>query len=341
MDRSSPRFLIVSLGSIGRRHLRNLRMLFPDSKIGVLRLTENRVDGCIDGANAFFSTMEEAIAFAPDAAIIASPASTHEKVACALASHGIHLLIEKPLACDRASATKIINACEAAQVVCMVGYNLRYKKSMVYLRELLLKGVIGNVLSVRAEVGQHLSTWRPEQDYRHGVSARKELGGGALLELSHELDYLVWFFGIPDAVQCVMGHYSDLEIEVEDLVELTMRYNRPHRIVSVHLDFIQQTPTRTCRLIGSKGTIIWDALADTIAIVGTSDTNDCRTIGPFDKDPNAPYCDEIRHFVHTVISGKAVRTSSQENLHVMAIVDAAKIAAQKGVSIQMEREFDA
>jgi predicted dehydrogenase len=314
-------------------------MLFPNANIGILRLTANRVDGSIDGANAFFSNMEEAIAFAPDAAIIASPASTHEKVACALASHGVHLLIEKPLACNCAAAQKIIDACEAAQVICMIGYNLRYKRSMVYLRELLLKGIIGNVLSVRAEVGQHLSTWRPEQDYRYGVSARRELGGGALLELSHELDYIVWLFGMPDTVQCAMGHYSDLEIEVEDLVELTLLYSRPRRMVSVHLDFIQQTPTRTCKLIGTKGTIIWDALADTIAIFGTTAASDVRTIGPFDEDPNEPYCDEIRHFVQTVASGDATREPSIKNLQVMALVDAAIAAAERGVAVKMEQKF--
>ena len=72
----------------------------------------------------------------------------------------------------------------------MVGYNLRYMKSLIKFREILSKKKIGKILSVRSEVGSYLPSWRKDTDYKKSVSAKKKLGGGVLLELSHDIDYL-------------------------------------------------------------------------------------------------------------------------------------------------------
>ena len=77
----------------------------------------------------------------------------------------------------------------------MTAYNLRFLPSLQAYRERIQFGVIGKVLSVRCEIGQYLPSWRPGSDYRQAVSASRALGGGALLELSHEIDYLRWIFG--------------------------------------------------------------------------------------------------------------------------------------------------
>ena len=70
--------------------------------------------------------------------------------------------------------------------------------------DLMQNKIVGKILSVRCEVGQFLPSWRPNIDYRESVSARKALGGGALLELSHEIDYLMWIFGDIDWVKATL-----------------------------------------------------------------------------------------------------------------------------------------
>ncbi|MGL5840130.1 MAG: Gfo/Idh/MocA family protein [Sphingorhabdus sp.] len=337
MGKAPTRFLIVSLGSIGRRHLRNLRAMNPDAEIAILRLSGTKSDQYVQGANVVTASIDEAIRFAPHAAIVASPASTHADIACKLAERGIHLLIEKPLACDVTSANRIALAAQKSGVTCMVGYNLRFKPSLIEVRNLLTAGRIGKVLSVRAEVGQYLPSWRPEQDYRTGVSAQANMGGGALLELSHELDYLIWLFGMPDRVHCTMGRYSDLEIDVEDLVNLTMEYDEPGRLIDVHLDFLQRKAVRHCRFIGSAGTMTWDAIADTVRLEGMADGDQDQSIGPFEADGNKAYLAEIDHFIHAIVDTAQPEPDAAAGRDILTVVEAARLSAASGSTVKMER----
>ena len=182
------RILIVGLGSIGKRHLRLARSLLPNSDIRILR--HKASSEVSEFSNGCFYSLKEAIAFAPQIAVIASPAPFHIPTAQALAENGIHLLIEKPLSDSLYGVTHLLATCKNKGTVLLTGFNLRFLPSLQRFRDLLCEGVIGKTFSFRCEIGQYLPSWRPKCDYRKGVSGRRELGGGALLELSHEIDYL-------------------------------------------------------------------------------------------------------------------------------------------------------
>ena len=132
------------------------------------------------------------------------------------------------------------------------------------MRKALHQGHIGRVQSVRAEVGQYLPDWRPGIDCRQTASAQQALGGGALLELSHEIDYVRWLIGEIREVTARIARLSDLEIDVEDCAEIILTFENG-TIGGPHLDMIQRAPTRTCRLIGSDGTLVWDGLTSHVA----------------------------------------------------------------------------
>jgi predicted dehydrogenase len=93
----------------------------------------------------------------------------------------VHLLVEKPLSALLDGITQLLETCHKQGTVFLTGYNLRFLLSLRRFHTLLDEGVIGKVSSVRCEVGQYLPSWRPDKDYRHGVSAERGLGGGALL----------------------------------------------------------------------------------------------------------------------------------------------------------------
>jgi len=169
------RILITGFGSIGQRHLRIIRESLPDAEIGIFRHHLTKV--IPDGADNLYTSLSEAMAFRPQLAVIANPAPFHLQTASALAATGCHVLIEKPLAADTKGVINFIQRLGHVRIVCLVGYNLRYLPSLMEFRRLLQEGVIGQVLSVRSEVGQYLPDWRPGIDYRQGVSARRELGG--------------------------------------------------------------------------------------------------------------------------------------------------------------------
>ena len=262
------RILIVGLGSIGKRHLRLARELLPNADIRVLRhKTASEVP---EFSNGCFFSIEEAIAFAPQIAVIASPAPFHIPTAQALAEVGVHLLIEKPLSASLNGVMQLLETCQKQGTVLLTGYNLRFLPSLQRFRDLLGESVIGKVLSVRCEIGQYLPSWRPDNDYRQGVSARRELGGGVLLEISHELDYLRWIFGEVEWVKATLSHQSSLEIDVEDTAHLTLGFapavNGHQLIGSVNLDFIRHDTTRLCTAIGANGSLRWNGLTGEVAL---------------------------------------------------------------------------
>ncbi|NDC76087.1 gfo/Idh/MocA family oxidoreductase [bacterium] len=332
---TDQRFLVVSLGSIGRRHLRNLRALRPQSLIGVLRLTSSGANEELpECADLQFTSVNDALAFAPSAAIIASPASTHLAVAMPLARAGVPLLIEKPLATSCAGLDELLAA--AAEIPLMVAYNLRFLPSLIEARRLIHAGAIGEVLAVRAEVGQYLPTWRPASRYQNTVSARQALGGGALLELSHEFDYLYWMFGLPTRVTASGGRYSALEIDVEDLVSVNLEYEAPRRLVHVHLDLLQRATTRGCKFIGSEGTLRWDGIADTLECYTPAAAEwRCVQTRPC-ADRNEMYVAELAHFLQCVARGGRPLVDLRAAHDVLAIVDAARASIAGQCSIKVK-----
>jgi predicted dehydrogenase len=299
--------------------------MFPESQIAALRLL-SPVGEKVTDCDFQFSSLAEVNAFRPHAAVIASPAPQHVEIASNLIGLGIPVLVEKPFSHSLGGLRELVSQAEAADVPLMVGYNLRFKSSLLDIRRRLCSGEIGDVISVRAEVGQYLPEWRPGSDYRKCVSAQAEQGGGVLLELSHEIDYLYWMFGIPAQVSCRGGKYSALEIDVEDVVELCMEYASPRRLVSVHLDFIQRVPYRSCKFIGSTGTILWDGIGDIVTLLRPDHRPVQEHLPSGDRD--ATYVAELEHFLKCVGLGRKPDIDGRSGYDVLAIVEAAKRSLQ-------------
>jgi predicted dehydrogenase len=330
----SGRYLVVSLGSIGRRHLQNLRRLRPQARIGVLRLGGG--EGEIpDGADAVFQKVDEAVAFGPAAAIVCCPASAHLRVATDLVKAGIAVLVEKPLAHMTRGVDGLLALARSRGVPVMTAYNLRFLPSLAESRRLVRSGAIGNVLGVRAEVGQYLPDWRPSARYQDSVSASERLGGGALLELSHEIDYVTWIMGMPARVTACGGRFGALEIDVEDMVSLSLEYDQPRVLASIHLDFLQRASSRICKFIGSDGTLVWDGMAETIALYRADIGEWRRTELRAGPDKNVMYLDELSHFLEAVENGTPVMIDGEQGLQVLRIVEAAKrsIATRSAVEL--------
>jgi predicted dehydrogenase len=328
---SINRSLIVGLGSIGTRHLRLARKLLPQADIRVLR---HQTTGEVpEFSNGCFFNIEEAIAFAPQIAVIASPAPFHIATAQALAEVGVHLFIEKPLSISLDGITQLLETCQKQNTVLLTGYNLRFLPSLQRFRDLLSEQVIGKVLSVRCEIGQYLPSWRPDSDYRQGVSARHELGGGALLELSHELDYLRWIFGEVDWVRATLSHQSNLEIDVEDTAHLTLGFVPAvdgHQLVaSVNLDFIRHDTTRFCTVIGERGSLRWNGLTGEVALY-EANAKGWRELFRYPHQRDDSYLAEWQNFIVSVSEHKTPLITGEDGLKVLEIIEAVRASAASG-----------
>lgn len=330
------RILIVGLGSIGKRHLRLARKLLPTSEIAVLR---HQVDSTIpEGADYIFSSMAEALGFAPQLAVIANPANFHLSVAIPLAEAGVHLLIEKPLSATTENVAELIEVCKKTKAVLLVGYNLRFSPSLQKFKSMLHDEVIGDVWSVRNEIGQYLPSWRPESDYRKGVSAQQKLGGGVLLELSHEIDYLRWIFGEIEWVQAVLSKSSDLEIDVEDSAHLIFGFipNDVKRslIATVNLDFIRQDATRLCTAIGKFGSLRWNGILGTVELLRSGE-NTWYEVFKYETTRDETYIAEWENAISAINHDSIPLVSAEDGLNVLQIIDAAKKAAETKAQVKV------
>ncbi len=326
------RFAILGYGSIGRRHLRNLRSILPDARIAVCRLSGNTDLQLPENADCLFCSLEELIAFRPVAAIIATPASTHKQICMRLAETGTHLFIEKPLTACFQSALELSRGIESFGVVAMVGYNLRFQAGLRVIKQSILNQRLGRIISVQAAVGQYLPDWRPGRDYRRSVSARSELGGGAILELSHELDYLLWLFGRPTEVAAAGGNSGELDLQVEDNVELWLKYESG-LLISVHLDFLDRGGFRTLRIIGKEGSIVWDAIRDDVTLHTGARPPEQLLKGTDNRDRNECYVKELEHFLSCVRSGQKPEIDVAAAADVVTLVDETKLSLRTGRTV--------
>jgi predicted dehydrogenase len=334
------RVLIVGLGSIGRRHARLVRSLIPGIRIGVLRHA-----GCDDvneiGIDQCFSNLPAALGFCPQAAVIASPSSHHVETASALAIAGVHLLIEKPISNNTAGVARLIEECGSRKLTLMTGYNLRFQESLRQFRELIAQRRVGHVLSARAEVGQFLPTWRPGSDYRQTVSAQAALGGGVLLEASHEIDYLRWLFGEVDWVSAVLRKQSSLEVDVEDTAHLVLGFaggtHKAPVVAALSMDFIRHDRTRSCTVIGETGSLRWDALTGKVDVFDEgTDAWRCLFAHPNPRDES--YLREWHHFLQCVTNGDAPLVSGSDGLAVLRIIEAAQLSSNTGSIARVVKE---
>ena len=127
--------------------------------------------------------------------VITTPTASHLSLALEAAEHGCHLFIEKPLAHAWQGVDRLVDLVEHGRLVTLVGCNLRFHPGLRAVKNLLAEKAVGRVIAVRAEVGQYLPDWHPEEDYRKNYSARRALGGGIVLDAIHEIDYVRWLLG--------------------------------------------------------------------------------------------------------------------------------------------------
>jgi predicted dehydrogenase len=185
-------------------------------------------------------------------------------------------------------------------------------------------------LSIRCETGQHLETWRPGSDYRLGVSARRELGGGVLLELSHELDYLRWIFGDIDWVSAWMGRQSTMEINVEDTAHLLLGVSNKHAVenafgpvASLSLDLLRRDKTRRCVAIGELGSLVWDGITESVKLFSGGSKAEFEVLSVHQPMRDETYCQQWRHFLSCIENKSSPMVGGRDGLAVLKLVLAA------------------
>ncbi|PJH75995.1 MAG: gfo/Idh/MocA family oxidoreductase, partial [Anaerolineae bacterium CG_4_9_14_0_8_um_filter_58_9] len=220
------KFLIAGLGSIGRRHLRNLialgerdivlyrthRATLPDDELAAFP-AETDLAAALDPSTSSGQAK-------PDAIIIANPTALHLEVAIRAAEAGCHILIEKPISHSLDRVDELEAALKRGGGKVLVGFQYRFHPTLRKARQLLADGAIGRPLAAHVHFGEYLPAWHPWEDYRQSYAARADLGGGVILTQCHALDYLPWLIGSVESLWAFVGTLGGLGVDVEDTAEI-------------------------------------------------------------------------------------------------------------------------
>jgi predicted dehydrogenase len=257
MNISDLTVAVVGLGSIGARHFNNLNALGVET-VYVLRERGRTPPVALKGRVAKeFSSYQMLLDEKPDAVIIANPTHLHYTYLELALQRGIHAYVEKPVAHEFKSVEHLLSLEKKNKCVCFVGCQLRFDTSLQKIKEWLTEGRVGSVLSACCDVGEYLPDWHPYEDYRESYAARADQGGGVILTVIHEIDYLHWLFG--QVRQCFGfgGNRTPLQLDVEDTALGVLETEQGIPIM-LRMDYWRRPPVRNLNIVGTDGEISWD-----------------------------------------------------------------------------------
>jgi predicted dehydrogenase len=304
---------VVGAGSIGYRHLRNLKQLGIENLSVYEPGSERRAQLQADHPGwKWMGEFSDLLDDRPDAIIVASPSAYHEEHAEAALVRGYALFVEKPLSYRIGRLPEIVKLAASKNLVTMVACNMRFHPGPATLHRLLKEGVIGKLISYRLHFGSSLPGWRPYHDYRKSYSASVETGG-AILDCIHELDLAVWYSGPAELVAAKHVPAQPIGLETDGLAEILLEH-QTGVLGSIHLNFIERDYRRYGVFIGTEGTLEWDFHQPEVKQYRSG--RDDIVIHPLPDGwvLNDMYVDEMRYFLDCVREKKQTNNSIAESL---------------------------
>lgn len=293
--------LVVGYGSVGKRHIENLSML---KNIEIIVCTKRKNDKFLkQNKCTIYNKLTDCVKDNPNFAIITNETRFHIKTALFLAKNNIHLFIEKPISDSLTKLNELLTIIKKKELIVLVGCNFRFHPSLELMRNMILKGDLGRVISAKVENGSFLPNWHPYENYQNSYAARNDLGGGVVLTCIHEIDYLYWFFGNISEVFSITGKFSDLKINSEDLSTIILKFKN-NIIAEAHLDYFQQPSARNCKIIGTKGSLIWNMESNSVKFYDIKNKKWIEKLKQKNYDLNKTYIRELNHIIEC-IEGKS------------------------------------
>lgn len=334
------KILMIGLGSIGQRHLRNIRRLYGNSAeiiaYRVRRLKTTFSDSMqirenIDLEKEYnievFTDLDKALEKNPDVAFICNITSEHMPCAVKAAKAGCHLFLEKPISDRFDNIEELIKIINEKKIKVFVGFQNRYNPAVLKVKECIDNKLIGNIISVHAEVGERLTTMHSYEDYKTTYMARNDMGGGVILnQMIHEIDYLRYLFGDPQNIYAVGNSKgNELDIDVDDYCDALLDFSGIR--VSLHADFYQYPSSRYILVVGSKGKIKADIINNRVEL---SIANETDEIGFENFKRNDMFIEELKRFFECIEKDAVPDIDIDDGVRALKIALAAKQSAACG-----------
>jgi predicted dehydrogenase len=305
--------IVVGFGSIGKRHVDNLISLgIKDVVLCRSKLVGNRLN------LKEINNIENILDFNPNFVIISNPTALHFSILKFLIKNNINFLCEKPLVHSKEEWLSIKSSLHNYEGFAKVVFNLRFHPCIIKVKELLNGNRIGKVNFARFFVGQYLPDWRPNSNHLESYSASKEMGGGVVMDLVHEIDIAEYLLGKPtNEIKSISDKVSNVTIDSVDVSEIIYKTEN-NCIVNIHLDYLFKGYARNFIINGDVYNLNCDLFNNTIKISGNSNIIiDNFEFNKFDR--NDMYLNLLKDYIKGLHSARHISKlpSLMENQSVM------------------------
>lgn len=251
--------IIIGCGSIGQRHIRNLRHIGIKTIFALRTRKGHHQDLPSDLGVIELNNWNDVLKEKPEIAIISNPTSLHLETAKKLIPFVKGILIEKPLSNSLKGVDQFVNLVNKNNSVIFMGHNLMFHPIIESIKNFIFLNNLGRIINMQCQVGHWLPDWHPYEDFKNSYSAKKKLGGGVALTLIHEIHLAIEFAGKPLEVFGMKSNSSLLEIDkkIDVISDIMIRHNSGC-ISQIHLDYIQNPSHRSGLITFEKGWISYD-----------------------------------------------------------------------------------
>ena len=300
----------IGLGSIGKRHLKNLIDLSKQYnlqlEVHAFRKAHRPLERDIEELVDHQIFCEEDLNCDYDIVFITNPTNLHYDTIKLMENKTKNMFIEKPIFDNQEYSVNDLKFNDNG--IYYVAGPLKYSLVIQKLKEILQNE---RVYNIRAICSSYLPDWRPNVDYRNIYSAKKIEGGGASIDLIHEWDYITYLFGFPAKAFNLKGQYSHLEIDSDDISIYIGKYE--DKLVEIHLDYFGRRSRREIELFTESGTIIGDFINKRIYF------SDGRETINFIEGNNDMYVKELKNFIDMVLNASKGENNTKHAYNLLKL----------------------
>jgi predicted dehydrogenase len=302
---------IIGLGSAGRKHAKHLIDLGVD-QIWALRSGRGMNTDSVPGVQDVHE-LTDMLDLDLDGVIISNPTSEHVPWAKQLLQHPLKLFVEKPLAVTPEEARVL----EPRKEDVIVGYCLRFHP-LLQQAEAFLTSEMGRIFWAEFKRGYYLPLWHPGKDYRLEYMGRKELGGGVVRTLSHEIDLALQWFGKAQLLESEVNNSGKLEIDVEDWARFSL-HSQFATQVNFELDFLSRTYLNEAIFMGESGRLSYQFMGNQLKFTNRDlETNVVGTVEEGHLDQM--YREQMKDFLQFLTNGESDNCTYSQAMDSMELI---------------------
>jgi len=312
------KFLVIGLGSMGKRRVRNLIALGYKDSVAGFDLREDRRSEADKYGISIFDDFEKAMSnFKPDAFLISTPPNFHMQYAYIAEQNNIHCFIEASVV-DAERILELANKIKNKKIIMAPSCTMRYYPMPIKIKELINSGIIGKVLNYNYQTGQYLPDWHPWEKIEDFYVSNPDTGGCREI-VPFELTWLNDIFGDSKPLACVRRKLTDMNADIDDIYHCILEY--PNNVIGNLTVEVVSRPkaTREIRILGSEGEIIYSADSNELRYINVNMNEwerisfDIGTVENGYINPEEPYINEVKAYVDAIIDIQNAKPSSYPN----------------------------